>query len=613
MMKLDYDGILTDADALIIVPPFAALRWPVLGAHLLQACAKEKGYRVKVFYANWALAAFLGLDIYERVSEIQQLGDVISSRIAFGGSSFYKNNEIIKHFQESLSGQKVETKDLVKIEIGLERWMNDVTSEILKYRYKIIGATTTFGSVIASISLLDQLKTKEPSITTIIGGAYCYGELAQGVASLSNKLDYVFCGDGEITFPQFIQDVTENRRPSQRIVLGEKCKLEENPVPDYNDYFEQSNRFSPDNSRELGIIYETSRGCWWGQKNPCTFCGLNCDYNYRFKSPEKVIGDLKYLTQKFPGYRIGMADCIIPYEYFKTLLPRIPQELPGVKFFYEVKANLTLEQVILLKKSGITRVQPGIESLSSALLKRMNKGCLARHNITLLRHCRSVGIEAFWNFLHHVPNEVLEDYQLMLSFIPLIHHLIPPNNISKVALLKQSEYLNHPNKYAISNIRPTSLYYEFLPAWVDIEKYAYYFHADYQYFSRENSLIKEVLDKTEEWQNAWKEKKGPPKLKLVQIPGEKYMLIDSRGLVNPLTQYISKKRAMVILFDWPMQAAYSVREDIQWALKQQLMIELDSWYISLVTAEPDLILEFKTRLTESQNNRTETVEQYQLA
>jgi ribosomal peptide maturation radical SAM protein 1 len=598
ILKLDFDGILSDADALIIIPPFDDLRWPVLGAHLLQACSKEKGYNVRVFYANMALAAMTGEEIYQKISDKRFLGEAFFTKITYSSPAFYKNSSLLNHFQNELSDCQIETKNLIKLEKIIEQWADDVVSYILKYRFKIVGCSTTFGHIAASICLLNKIKTIVPSIITVIGGAYCYGELIQGVASLTDKIDYIFSGDSEITFPSLINDVLTNRLPVKRIISAEKPNIAENPVPDYTDYFEQSKRFLPASDREIMIIYETSRGCWWGQKKPCNFCGLNCDLKYQFKPLEKVIEDLKYLTNRFPGYRVGMADCIMPHDYFKTVLPAISEELPGVEFFYEIKANLNLEQVILLKKAGITKVQPGIESLSSALLKRMNKGCLARHNVALLRCCRSVGITPLWNFLYHFPGEAFDDYQAMLRLIPLIKHFNPPNKITPVALFRYSQYFNHPDQFGIKNISPAPVYNALLPEWADITQYAYDFDSEFnQLRNEDNSIVKEVLAKAEEWKNTWKEK-NPPKLKLTCIPGNKYLLIDSRGLVNPLTSYINEKQAMAILLDWPVNAAYKVKEEIQWALKHQLMIELDSWYVSLVTAEPGLILECKAQVEE---------------
>jgi hypothetical protein len=52
------------SDALIIVPPFALLNAPALGVHILQACAREAGFQVRVLYANLILAAVIGVDNY---------------------------------------------------------------------------------------------------------------------------------------------------------------------------------------------------------------------------------------------------------------------------------------------------------------------------------------------------------------------------------------------------------------------------------------------------------------------------------------------------------------------------------------------------------------------
>ncbi len=46
----------------------------------------------------------------------------------------------------------------------------------------------------------------------------------------------------------------------------------------------------PSVADRIFVPYETSRGCWWGQKKHCTFCGLNpLGMNYRAKSPERAV------------------------------------------------------------------------------------------------------------------------------------------------------------------------------------------------------------------------------------------------------------------------------------------------------------------------------------
>ena len=83
-----------------------------------------------------------------------------------------------------------------------------------------------------------------------------------------------------------------------------------------------------------------------------------------------------------------MTDSIMPYTYFKTLLPRLAGQFPGSQIFYEQRANLSLPQILALRRAGITSIQPGIESLSSRLLSLINKGVQARQNLMLLRYAR---------------------------------------------------------------------------------------------------------------------------------------------------------------------------------------------------------------------------------
>ena len=49
-------------------------------------------------------------------------------------------------------------------------------------------------------------------------------------------------------------------------------------------------------------------------------------------------------------------------------------EETGYEIFYEVKSGLRRGQLRLLAQAGVTHIQPGIESLSSNVLRLMRKG-----------------------------------------------------------------------------------------------------------------------------------------------------------------------------------------------------------------------------------------------
>ena len=68
------------------------------------------------------------------------------------------------------------------------------------------------------------------------------------------------------------------------------------------------------------------------------------------------------------------VDNILDMAYLKRLFPALVEADAGYEFFYEVKANLSREQLKLLAQAGVTRVQPGLESLSSHVLDSHAQG-----------------------------------------------------------------------------------------------------------------------------------------------------------------------------------------------------------------------------------------------
>src|SRR5450759_2538051 len=106
-----------------------------------------------------------------------------------------------------------------------------------------------------------------------------------------------------------------------------------------------------------------------------------------------------------------MVDNIMPYDYFQTLLPTLARSSLQAQIFYEQRANLRLWQVKSLRNAGIAVIQPGIEALSTPLLRLMRKGVSAAQNIRLLRYCRSCSLAVNWNLLYAFPQDRLSWYE----------------------------------------------------------------------------------------------------------------------------------------------------------------------------------------------------------
>src|SRR3954451_17228322 len=113
---------------------------------------------------------------------------------------------------------------------------------------------------------------------------------------------------------------------------------------------------------------------------------------FRGKSPNYVLEELGRAAKRYGIRRFSAVDNILEMSYLKTFLPKLIEEGAGYDLFYEIKANLTPEQIKLLSEAGVRSVQPGIESLNSHVLDLMSKGITGIRNVNTLRWMRYYGI-----------------------------------------------------------------------------------------------------------------------------------------------------------------------------------------------------------------------------
>ncbi|MBW1878859.1 MAG: RiPP maturation radical SAM C-methyltransferase [Deltaproteobacteria bacterium] len=588
---------LPEAECLLVVPPLALLNWPALGVHQLQACAREAGFEVAVLYLNVLYGALVGPTHYERLSNAPNallLGDRLFSRAAFGAPPLGFATE--RFWRDNAVGDTgLSQEDLLAWEDLATALVEHMATAIADRGYRVVGATTTFDQTSASLALLGRVKTLRPESTVIVGGANCEDAMAEGIRSLAVPLDHVFSGESEEVFVQFLRAVAAGEDPGPPIVRGAPCTdLDALPTPRFEEYFAQLSAHLPDLDAPLWLTFETSRGCWWGQKHHCTFCGLNgTGIGFRQKSADRALAQLKEVLADAPTRRVCMTDNIMPFRYHESFVPRVRSEVGEVDLFYEQKANLTLSQVKNLWDAGTKTIQPGIEALDTELLRLVRKGVQARQNVALLRYARCLGMAIQWNLLWGLPGDDAEPYRRTLALLPLLRHLCPPLSLNLVSIDRFSPTFDEAEQFAVTELRPMQAYSEVFPDHADLARLAYHFEAEYPSGSRDAlALMSELNREVQRWHEAWEgDPHKRPALTVNRVARGQYVLVDTREVGSPPTLFLDERQARAVLVGGPRGKVARAA----WAMERGYAVDLDGWCTPLAVAPYPLLTEFQER------------------
>ncbi|MBX3170260.1 MAG: RiPP maturation radical SAM C-methyltransferase [Candidatus Eremiobacteraeota bacterium] len=289
--------------------------------------------------------------------------------------------------------------------------------------------------------------------------------------------------------------------------------MDQTSVPDFDDYFEALRASGLDILP--GLVMETSRGCWWGQKHHCTFCGLNgSGMVYRSKSKERVLQEIERLAERYQIRRFFIVDNILDHAHLKSIMPMLAAREQPFHLFYETKSNLKKEQLELQSRAGVRWIQPGIESLHDEVLSLMDKGSTGLMNVQLLRNARELGMVVYWNFLVCFPNENDEWYQEMSQWVPWLFHLQPAPGMAKIRFDRFSPYHTRPQQYNLE-MRPALAYGQVYPvAAEELTELAYFFQDTPEQSKRDDRFLplpgrRGLYLQLKEWTALWQQEEPP--------------------------------------------------------------------------------------------------------
>ena len=440
----------------LVQMPYSAVVRPSISLGLLRSYLREHAIEAKVVYANLAFAERIGIEVYRLIENTPAnslIGEWTFAASAFrtpakGSRDFLRKvgagfadpyANFIRH-RYTLADVEGVIEDVRE---SADRFVDDVADQVLATRPRIVGCTSMFQQHCASLALLRRIKELAPDVTTMLGGANCEGPMGEQAHRSFPWVDFVASGEADEYFGALCRHILDEGRtipiealpegvwapahraprdtapptpagkvgvsldrrpletPAARSIVNDLDRL---AVPDFDDYFEALEHSYLGRYIDPALPLETSRGCWWGQKHHCTFCGLNgAGMTYRKKSPERAQREIEALTERYGIYNLSPTDNILEMSYLTSLLPALAESGPRYALFYEVKPNLRRPQLETLAAAGARWLQPGIESLHDEVLKLLDKGVSALNNVQLLKWGLELGIRLEYYILYGAP------------------------------------------------------------------------------------------------------------------------------------------------------------------------------------------------------------------
>jgi ribosomal peptide maturation radical SAM protein 1 len=512
----------------LITMPWAALDSPSLALSTLAPCVEGMPGvdAADIWYGTLRWAEYVAEQhgVVTGVSQYDRIADgyfVATGEWVFSGALYGQPDPETTRFHHLAASKGVDLTEATELYRIAGKFIENCAADLLADGYDTFGFTTTFLQNVPSLALAKELKKRRPDATVIFGGANCDGVQGAALHRCFPFVDYVVRGEGEAVFPSLLRWLSNPSATAPAALSGlcwrdgsgasvanpmqaQPLSMAQVPRADVSGYFRSLSRSALDRYLRPQLVLEGARGCWWGAKHHCKFCGLNGNsMQFRSKPADRLYLEIIQTVSETQVLDVSLADNILDMAYLRDLMPRLAEADFDIRLFCEIKSNLTYEQLERLTRARVVEVQPGIENLNSRVLGLMRKGVTGVRNVELLRNCETLGIGVSWNYLYGFPGESGSDYTAILSQTAALTHLQPPSAAFRVALERFSPYFED-RELGLRNRGPAQLFaaiYQLPPE--DLADLVYLFESEPSGIN--GAVEQELLAAAERWRAGYRD------------------------------------------------------------------------------------------------------------
>lgn len=279
----------------------------------------------------------------------------------------------------------------------------------------VTGATPFFNEMIKIGKITKEINK---DIIVVAGGPHSTAKPEDFLNT--GYFDYAVIGEGDFVLPQILsaKNSLDNVAfiKNKKIIKKEKKvikNLDEIPIPSWHliEIEKYASSYILSRKNPIGPI-ETSRGC----PGNCIYCNKKIfGWKVRFKSPERVIKEIKYMLE------IGFNEIHVEDDLFSYDLERAKKISDmiianNLKFPWMLTNGIRVDRIDLdflkkIKRAGCYRIAFGIESGNQKVLNDIHKGITIEQIKRAVKLTKIVKIETFGFFMLALPTDTEETMQ----------------------------------------------------------------------------------------------------------------------------------------------------------------------------------------------------------
>jgi len=311
--------------------------------------------------------------------------------------------------------------------------IEDAVNTALAFNPDIIGFSTLSleNSIVAE--MVEKIKAKRPEVVTVMGGPHVS---TLGLEILDDpNIDYLVFGEGEETFPELVDAITDGKNPAAVKGIGyrengEAVKTEDRElildldtlnhpawdILDIEPYYDVPNFNIVVAHRRMMPIF-TTRGCPY----QCTYCHNIFGKKTRMRSAENVLEEIQFLHDNYGIREFQVIDDV--FNISKQRAEKICDLIinSGMKIYLSfpsgLRGDILDEQTLRkFKQAGVFKINYAIETASPRIQQLVKKRVKLDKLREVIALTHKVGIWAHGFFMLGFPTETKEEVEMTIDY-----------------------------------------------------------------------------------------------------------------------------------------------------------------------------------------------------